>query len=136
VTDWMMRLGSLWAGRARRTPGSERPRIFPLERAAPGVPAEYLSLYTYLEHRYASSVVLTFEQMEALLGFPLPATARTEPDWWTGAGVPRLGHAAAWTGAGRIATPNVLARTVTFERRDQEKGTPRVAESPATLPAR
>jgi hypothetical protein len=34
-------------------------------------PAEYLSLYTYLEHR-ASTIVLTFEQRQALLGFALP----------------------------------------------------------------
>ena len=104
-----------WRRRARLV--AEPPRtIFALERTAPGVPAAYLSLYTYLEHRYASVVVLTFEQMEALLGFALPASARTEPDWWTGDAVPAHPHAAAWTGAGRTAVPNLIARTVTFER--------------------
>jgi hypothetical protein len=90
--------------------------IFALERPATRVPAEFRSLYTYLEHRYASIVVLTFEQMEALLGFALPASARTEPDWWTSAAVPSRLHSAAWTGAGRTAVPNLPARTVTFER--------------------
>ena len=76
----------------------------------------YLPLYTYLEHRYASIVVLTFEQIESLLGFALPAAARQEPGWWTSApgNGPRDG--AAWTAAQRTATPNLLARHVTFER--------------------
>lgn len=110
-------IGRYWTWRRRARSVSEPPgAIFPFERSAPPVPAEYLSLYTYLEHRYASTVVLTFEQMEALLGFALPISACTEPDWWTGAAVPTHWHSAAWTGAGRTATPSLLARTVTFER--------------------
>jgi hypothetical protein len=81
------------------------------------VPGEYQSLQKYLEERYASIVVLTFEQMEALLGFALPALAWTEQEWWTGAAVPTNRQSEAWTGAGRTAAPNLAARTVTFERR-------------------
>ncbi len=88
----------------------------PVERPAPRVPSEYLSLYTYLDHRYASVVVLTFEQMEALLGFALPAPASTDRAWWTGAAPRTDRHSAAWLGAGRTASPNLTARTVTFER--------------------
>lgn len=96
---------------------SESPKpILSLVQPAPRVPAEYLSLYTYLEHRYATTVVLTFEQMEALLGFALPASARTEPDWWTRAAVSAHRHSAAWSVAGRTATPNLPAQIVAFER--------------------
>lgn len=117
--DWMRLLESPWTWRRRATAVPEGAgTIFPLERTAPPVPAEYLSLYTYLERRYASVVVLTFEQMESLLGFALPAAACTEPDWWTGTAVPRQRQSAAWTGAGRTATPNLVAKIVTFERRD------------------
>jgi len=49
-----------------------KPRSFP-------VPAEYLSLHKYLENRYADTVVLTFSQIEDLLGFVLPESARREP---------------------------------------------------------
>ena len=84
--------------------------------SSPRVPAEYLSLHTYLDHRYASIVVLTFEQMEALLGFALPAPASTERDWWAGDALHASRQASAWMGAGRKATPNLDARTVTFER--------------------
>ncbi len=117
MTAWTTLLDALrtwWRGAAAV---SERPAaMFPIERNTPRVPAEYVSLYTYLEHRYASIVVLTFEQMEALLGFALPASACTERDWWTGPAVHTQRHSAAWVGAGRSATPNLSARTVTFER--------------------
>ena len=99
------------------TPVPERrTAVAPMPRPNPRVPAEYLSLYTYLEHRYASTVVLTFEQMESLLGFALPEPARTRQDWWTGAAVRTAPHSDAWTVARRTATPNLSARTVAFER--------------------
>jgi hypothetical protein len=84
--------------------------------ATPRVAAQYLALYTYLEHRYASNVVLTFEQMEALLGFALPARASTEREWWTSSSGDMDQHSEAWSVAQRTATPNLSARTVSFER--------------------
>ena len=44
---------------------------------------KYRSLYEYLEKRYADTVVLTFRQLEDLLGCSLPDLARTDPEWWT-----------------------------------------------------
>ena len=103
--------------RWRTTPVPERrTAVVPVQRTQPRVSAEYLALYTYLEHRYASTVVLTFEQIEALLGFALPDAARMERDWWTGAALRTGWHSDAWTMAKRTATPNLSARTVTFER--------------------
>jgi hypothetical protein len=90
--------------------------VVPARRANPRVPAEYLSLHAYLDHRYATTVVLTFEQVEALLGFALPGPARVDRGWWTGAAASIDRHADAWEAAGRDATPNLLARTVAFER--------------------
>jgi hypothetical protein len=90
-------------------------RILPLESNTPHVAAEYRALHTYLERRFAGVIVLTFEQVEALLGFALPAIASTAPEWWTNAVNPDR-HAAAWTAAGRTAVPNLGARTITFER--------------------
>ena len=79
---------------------------------------KYRLLYEYLENRYANNVVLTFGQIEDLLGFTLPDLARTDKEWWTVASVDiaeaRLSD--AWTLARRTATPNLLAQTVVFER--------------------
>ena len=86
-----------------------------MEPSTRSVPPEYRPLHTYLEHRYASVVVLTFEQIEALLGFVLPTPARTEREWWTEIVDPQR-HCSAWTDAGRTAAPNLAAGTVTFER--------------------
>jgi hypothetical protein len=117
MTDWTTLLEPVKTWWRRASPVQEPPTAdVSVERSTPRVPVEYVSLYTYLEHRYASIVVLTFEQMEALLGFALPASASTERAWWTGAAVHAHRHSAAWTGAGRTATPNLSARTVTFER--------------------
>lgn len=78
----------------------------------------YRLLYKYLEHRYASITVLTFAQIEDLLGFRLPDRARTDREWWTvadtGTAEPRYSN--AWTLARRTASPNFLAQNVVFER--------------------
>jgi hypothetical protein len=87
-----------------------------VDRTTVHVPPEYRTLYTYLDRRYAAVVVLTFDQIEALLGGALPLPASTERAWWTGGAAQLEPHSAAWTGAGRTATPNLSARTVTFER--------------------
>jgi hypothetical protein len=116
MAGWTTLLG--WAGiRWRRSapPAQRAPRIFPIEQTTAHVSGEYRPLYTYLEHRYASVVVLTFEQIEALLGFALPTPARNQREWWTDS-VDSHHHSAAWTGAGRTAAPNLSAETITFER--------------------
>src|SRR4051812_37771501 len=118
MTDWTALFAPvrLWWGRAPLPAPERAAPALALKWSAPCVPAEYVSLYAYLEHRYASIVVLTFEQMEALLGFALPALACTEKEWWTAAAVDTHRQSTAWIGAGRTATPNLPARTVMFER--------------------
>lgn len=102
--------------RRRSTPVPQRATIaFPVEQSTSAVPREYRGLYTYLERRYASVVVLTFEQIEALMGFALPAAARTDRDWWADIAHPQR-QWAAWTEAGRTAAPNLAAGIITFER--------------------
>jgi hypothetical protein len=82
------------------------------------VQAEYRSLHKYLAERYADIVVLTFAQIEDLLGFRLPESARIHAEWWADGeeGVTRSTQAQAWTMADRTATPNLTARTAMFER--------------------
>jgi hypothetical protein len=79
---------------------------------------DYRPLQKYLRERYAEIVVLTFAQIEDLLGSALPAPARLNSAWWTDPeadGTPSL-QSRSWTQAGRNATPNLRARTVRFER--------------------
>jgi hypothetical protein len=80
---------------------------------------KYLLLFKYLEERYAQTVVLTFGEIEDLLGFSLPDQARLSEDWWTDraeAHASEPNYSDAWTLARRTATPNLRAHTVVFER--------------------
>ena len=79
---------------------------------------EYELLHRYLRDRYADRVVLTFAEIEDLLGFPLPDLARVHLGWWDGGdfdSAPST-QSFAWTLAGRTATVNLPAHNVVFER--------------------
>jgi hypothetical protein len=74
-------------------------------------------LYKYLENRYANTVVLTFAEIEDLLGFALPEQARLQPEWWTiRTNVDGAHYSDCWVLASRTATPNMPAQIVVFER--------------------
>ena len=81
------------------------------------VAAPYTALHAYLKGRYADSVVLTFGEIEDLLGGPLPEGARASAEWWSNDGDDNPSpQSRVWTQASRRATPSLLARTVAFER--------------------
>jgi hypothetical protein len=79
---------------------------------------EYRPLHKYLRDRFADRVVLTFGEIEDLLGFPLPEPAWREPDWWDGTDAvgESSTHRDAWTLASRTAVVNLVSKRVTFDR--------------------
>ena len=87
--------------------------VKPKGRAMTG---KYQLLYKYLENRYANTVVLTFADIEDLLGFRLPEQARLQREWWTDAGKSAAdsNYSDSWVLASRTAVPNLLAQTVVF----------------------
>jgi hypothetical protein len=105
--DWLKRRGS--SARYEREVVAEP--VKPRGRIMSG---KYLLLYNYLENRYANTVVLTFAEIEDLLGFALPDQARLHREWWTSADISN--YSDSWMLASRTATPNLLAHTVAFER--------------------
>lgn len=108
---WMKRRGSTGHNRV----AAELTRVN-LPRFA--VPGKYLPLHKYLDNRYANTVVLTFAEIEDLLGSVLPDLARLQQEWWANAdpaSVPSA-HSRSWTLASRTAKPNMVAQTVVFER--------------------
>jgi hypothetical protein len=105
-----------WLKRRARKQGATAPTR---EHAAPqgyGMSHAYLSLHTYLANRYSNVVVLTFSQLEDLLGSPLPSPARHDPEWWNSDDHRNFGHSNSWRLAKRTAVVNLVAQTVTFER--------------------
>ena len=61
-------------------------------------------------------IVLTFGEIEDLLGFALPEPARVQREWWAAVETETDPQSRAWADASRTAKPNLRARTVTFER--------------------
>jgi hypothetical protein len=111
MLDWMKRRGST----AYPQREAEAETAKPQGRVMSG---KYLLLYEYLENRYANTVVLTFAEIEDLLGFTLPDQARLHQEWWTDRATNVAGpnYSDSWILASRTATPNLLAQTVVFER--------------------
>jgi hypothetical protein len=107
---------------ARHLTISNAPAAEPLGmalRRAMKVSGKYGPLHEYLANRFADMVVLTFGQIEDLVGSALPDIARVQHEWWTstGSAADKSSFSEAWILAGRTASPNLLARTVAFERR-------------------
>lgn len=111
MLEWMKKRGSTVHKEARADPDATKCH-------SQHYAGKHRSLYEYLEKRYANTVVLTFGQLEDLLGVSLPDLARTDPEWWTTAGLSsaEVRCSDAWTMASRTARPNLMAQTVAFER--------------------
>ncbi len=109
MLDWMKRRVSI---------AHDQPEAEPTKRQECVMSGTYLSLYKYLENRYANTVVLTFAEIEDLLGFTLPDLARLRQEWWTNADPNRArpSYSDSWILASRTAKPNLMAQTVVFER--------------------
>jgi hypothetical protein len=111
MLDWMKR-------RASPEPRQRQAIAEPVKPHGRVMSGKYLLLYNYLENRYANTVVLTFAEIEDLLGFVLPDQARLHQEWWTDAEKTAAGphYSDSWILASRTAIPNMLAQTVVFER--------------------
>jgi hypothetical protein len=96
--DWWKKAA---AARAVPTETRREPIVAP---RPPG--GRYESVCRYVENRYADTVVLTFAEVEDLLGFSLPDPARQEASWWTDSLTVRR----------RTVAPNLAADIVAFER--------------------
>jgi hypothetical protein len=107
-----------WLKKQRSASDHPAPKAEPPKRPGRAMSGQYLLLYNYLENRYADTVVLTFAEIEDLLGFPLPEQARLHREWWLDATSAAGGnHSDSWILASRTAIPDLTARTVVFDRR-------------------
>ena len=111
MLDWLWKRGS---------PAPDRSKTFGDIGTRPScaMSGPYLLLYTYLDKRYADTLVLTFTQIEDILGFALPDAARLHREWWAHSAIDAGGssYSDAWILAKRTAVPNLPARTVMFAR--------------------
>lgn len=79
--------------------------------------SKYKPLSERLSRHEADRWSASFAELEEVLGFPLPKSAREQNAWWRGGGKP---HHSAWTEPGwRVLDLDRAAETVVFGR-DQD----------------
>jgi hypothetical protein len=91
----------------------------------------YAQLSRHLALQTTSEVLVSFEEVERVLGRPLPESAVKHQAWW--ANTRSHSHAHAWLDAGwKTARLNLANRRVTFVR---DPGRPRFEQTAPKLPA-
>lgn len=78
--------------------------------------SKYEPLRLWLERQTQDRVRLSFQEVEAVLGFSLPGSARALAQWWANVAGSHV-QASAWMGAGwRACQIDVAGEQVSFER--------------------
>lgn len=118
LLDWTRRRKAAASRERARAERDREPPPAPPKLHGRAMVGTYVLLHKYLENRYANTVVLTFAEIEDLLGFALPEEAHFRQEWWFGAeGTAAHPHYSdSWVLASRTAVPNLPARIVVFER--------------------
>ena len=77
--------------------------------------SKYYPLFKHLQRCPEGEHILTFTEIEALLSKPLPASARTNKNWWSNRDSSSSLQANAWVSAGyHIVAVDLPNQTVTF----------------------
>ena len=98
---------------ASRSPFSDRPD-FPIDR----ISKKYKRLAEYLYNDWGNSISLTYDEIEDILGFTLPDTARNIPaSYW--ANTRTHSYATSWLNVGYKAKVHFDTLTVTFIKQNQ-----------------
>lgn len=78
---------------------------------------KYVALYKHLTRRRGRPEMLTFEDIEAIIGKQLPQSAIKHRSFWANDNQDYHSHARAWMGAGyRVAYVDREEKVVRFER--------------------
>ena len=82
--------------------------------------SKYDPLNRFLSQQSSDRITLTFSEIEAVLGFTLPASAHRHTAWWSNSNTKAHPYSQAWTDAG-FYTVDVSttqhAEKITFEKR-------------------
>ena len=92
--------------------------------------SKYAPLTNHLAKRHTAQVAMTFPEMEALLGFSLPPSARRHRAWWSNN--PKSSVVTqAWLQAGyKSRDVDLEAEKLVFERLNTVAATPKQTQSP------
>jgi hypothetical protein len=84
----------------------------------PAIKGKYAPLYSHLTRLEEDEWRASFAEIEAVLGFSLPRSARTHQPWWSNQTNPGSHpHAQAWQRAGwKARNVNLIGETLSFQR--------------------
>lgn len=78
--------------------------------------SKYYRLFEYLKRCQQEAVTLTFAEIEALIGYSLPASARAQKNWWSNRDSASALYAGAWISAGyQAGSVDLEQQSVTFQ---------------------
>jgi hypothetical protein len=78
--------------------------------------SKYQPLQAFLSNRSDSELPMSFQEIEALIGAPLPPAALKHRPWWSNNASNHV-HSRAWLEAGyRTSRVNMASRKLVFER--------------------
>jgi hypothetical protein len=78
---------------------------------------KYTPLKEYLQNSNKTAEVLTFQELEKILGFPLPPSASEHRAWWANGKAKPLSQQMAWSDAGwLVESVSFMGKQVTFRR--------------------
>jgi len=82
--------------------------------------SKYTSLRVFLKNSKNVTEVLTFQELEKILGFSLPNSARNRKEWWGNETniKSRHTHCKEWLNAGWKVDSVVLGKMVTFSKKN------------------
>ncbi len=80
--------------------------------------SKYEPLNKFLKSKGSNRIVMTFLEVEEILGFQLPISALKYMAWWDGAS--QHTQAYSWTEAGFTAKPNLKEKKVEFVSYEKE----------------
>ena len=98
---------------------------------------KYAPLFEHLRELDGEQWATSFEEVETIVGFQLPKSARRHAAWWANDQRGGHSHARAWQAAGwRTSQVNLQAQTLVFERRGGATTARRGGRRRAPPPAR
>ena len=80
--------------------------------------AKYDPLSRHLMQQAGHEVLMTFAEVEAVIGATLPRSAKAYPEWWANESDPRTAHVQvrSWLDAGFRTTVNLSREMVKFTK--------------------
>ncbi|MGL5080900.1 MAG: helix-turn-helix domain-containing protein [Microcoleaceae cyanobacterium] len=79
--------------------------------------SKYYPIFEHLQRCNQEAVMLTFAEIEALMGCSLPTSALNKKNWWSNRDSSSALQAGAWIGAGyHVESVDLTQQTVTFQK--------------------